>query len=85
MFVKRKIAPFPHSAARNTGPGKRDDIEVYCHCRMPELNGVPMIERTSCSTLRGWPFNIKIIHYYIIAIAAWYVIVNTPQAGLYGV
>ena len=72
MFVKRKIAPFPHSAARNTGPGKRDDIEVYCHCRMPELKGVPMIERTSCSTLRGWPLNIKIIHYYIIAIAAWY-------------
>ena len=48
-FMKRKMAPFPHLAARNTGPGKRDDIEVHCHCRMPELKGVPMVECSSCS------------------------------------
>ena len=48
-FVKRRMVSFPHSAARNTGPRKRDDIEVHCHCRMPELKDVPMIECTCCS------------------------------------
>ena len=48
-FVKRRMAPFPYSSARNTGSGKRDGIEVHCRCRMQELKGVPMIECTCCS------------------------------------
>ena len=34
---------------RQQETGKRDDLEEHCHCRMPELKGVPMIECTSCS------------------------------------
>ena len=49
-FTKRRMAPFPYTGAINTGmKSKRDDIEVHCHCRMPELKGVPMIECSKCS------------------------------------
>ena len=32
----------------------RDDFEVHCYCRMPELKNVGMIECTSCSNGFIW-------------------------------
>ena len=45
------MAPFPHSetVTRGIRSKERDDFEVHCHCRMPELKGIPMIECTKCS------------------------------------
>ena len=49
--MKRRITPFPHTEAAITRIKSkgRDDIEVHCHCRMPELKDVSMIECTTCS------------------------------------
>ena len=55
-FMKGRLTPFP-CTKRYLGvdvpghfkPKCRDDIEVHCHCRMPELKDVPMIECTKCN------------------------------------
>ena len=55
-FVKGRLTPFPCTkrymgvaVPGNFKPKCRDDIEVHCHCRMPELKDVPMIECTKCN------------------------------------
>lgn len=49
-FMKRRMAPFPHTKVVTTGmKSKTDDTEVHCHCRMPELKDIPMIECSKCS------------------------------------
>ena len=49
-LMEGKLTPFP-GKVKLTGSGAdiRDDLEVFCYCRMPEMKGVPMIECTSCS------------------------------------
>ena len=49
MLCKEEDGTAQILRTRQQETGKRDDIEVHCHCRMPELKGVPMIECTSCS------------------------------------
>ena len=40
-FVKRRMVPFPHLALITTSKSnERDDIEMHCHCRMPELKDI---------------------------------------------
>ena len=55
-FKKGKLTPFPSTkrylgaaAPDNFKPKCRDDIEVHCHCRMPEVKGKAMIECTQCN------------------------------------
>ncbi len=43
------LTPFPQQRRLSGGGVKtRDDIEVHCWCRMPELKDFTMIECTSC-------------------------------------
>ncbi len=47
------LQPFPH---KKVGKGEEtvkctDDFAIYCHCRMPEIKNVPMIE---CSKCKKW-------------------------------
>ena len=63
----------PYTGAINTGmKSKRDDIEVHCHCRMPELKGVPMIECSKCSNL--FHVNCEVVPNDILkdSLADWY-------------
>ena len=50
-LLKRRMSPFPHTEVTTVikSMRARDDIEVHCHCRMPELKDVPMIECTKCT------------------------------------
>ena len=52
-FLKGRLTPFPHKrkVESATMTKSRDDIEVHCHCRMPELKDMVMIECTECN---GW-------------------------------
>ena len=58
-----EMTPFPlKKIRRNTGRVKSwDAIDVYCTCRMPEVNGVDKIE---CSNCKAWyhiiPFGITV-------------------------
>ena len=50
-FLNGMLTPFPHEerkAAKVNGIRNSDDIAVYCHCRMPELKDVAMIECPNC-------------------------------------
>ena len=47
----RQMTPFPHKrlqADQGNLVKSHDDFEVYCHCRMPQLKTVLMIECNKC-------------------------------------
>ena len=51
-LMNKRMVPFPHTKVTTRIESlskRRDDHEVHCHCRMPELKDVPMIECTKCS------------------------------------
>ena len=50
-LVSGKLTPFPRRLKDTMGQQVkgRNDFEVHCYCRMPELKNVGMIECTSCS------------------------------------
>ena len=53
-FLNGILTPFPHEEKempKANGIRNRDDIAFYCHCCMPELNNVVMIE---CSNYTQW-------------------------------
>ena len=48
-----KLTPFPQSGRTCTstdGVKCTEDVEVYCHCRMPDMKNIPMIECSNCLT-----------------------------------
>ena len=49
-FLEGKLTPFPcrQGLLSKTRVKTSDDIEVFCHCRMPELKTTPMIQCTKC-------------------------------------
>ena len=52
-FMDGKLTPFPQSGRTCTstdGVKCTEDVEVYCHCRMPDMKNIPMIECSNCLT-----------------------------------
>ena len=49
-LVAGKLTPFPQAANRPASKRAvvQDEIEIHCHCRMPELKNVAMIECCFC-------------------------------------
>ena len=50
-LVKQRLTPFPsreREFGNTAGIAHRDDIEVHCHCRMPEMMDVVMTECSKC-------------------------------------
>ena len=41
------LSPFPHKKKAG-GMKNRDDFEVHCVCRMPEIKNIPMIQCNEC-------------------------------------
>lgn len=51
-FLYGMLTPFPHEerkVARGIRIRNRDDITVHCHCRMPVLKDLAMIECSKCT------------------------------------
>lgn len=48
-FVAGKMEPFPHRSRLSMKSIIYDVFDVHCHCRMPEIKNVPMVECTGCT------------------------------------
>ena len=56
-LLARKLTVFPHKAISPLGRFRSiEEVPVFCLCRMPEINGLPMIE---CSICKEW-FHIDV-------------------------
>ncbi len=46
-----KCTPFPQKLRASKGQQlkAKDDFEIHCYCRMPELENIGMIDCTNCS------------------------------------